>query len=428
MAFSSTLALAALSLGFHPIANPMDPLMVDPYYDPTKSIAEMRVRVFPHEKVNIGQGEDARTDRVTLTLTGEGTCRVYDGLSNRPGKGSYELSTGKTFTFVQDNLPVPRWLECDSPMTLERGAGLTSHSYKGALYVHSADSAVGSSKIVEVINVLPVDDYLKGVLPSEMPASWVSEALKAQAVAARTYAYFHALLARGTSEEASPFSDLDDTDYYQVYTGTSELDERSSQAVDDTSGEALLYQGAVIQAYFHADSGGYTEDADHVWPEVNAPYCVGKKEIFSYDDQSIYHDMGGEWTVNLSGALMNQKFVMEGIVPSYNQVSKLSVTDRFPSGRAQTMTLKLRSGKTVHLDAQEFRRLFGLRSTMFEIGYSSKSTSYTIDGRGWGHGVGLNQDGSRILAEKYGWDYRKILNFYYTDVDFTSAGNTQPSR
>ena len=126
----------------------------------------------------------------------------------------------------------------------------------------------------ELIEVKSINEYLKGVVPSEMPHFWPAEALKAQTVAARTYATFHILHGGGG------IYDVDDTVQYQAYTGNTDHRPQTDAAVDATSSIVMVYNDKIIQAYFSADAGGYTEAASEVWP-VTAPYCVSKPEVYT---------------------------------------------------------------------------------------------------------------------------------------------------
>lgn len=249
---------------------------------------------------------------------------------------------------------------------------------------------------------LTLGDYLIGVVMGEMPAEFPLEALKAQAVAARTFT-----LRR--MEQGGVISD--DPAVCQAYTdpGTAEAKwgdgwekylGKIVQAVEETDGQVLLYDGALISATYFSSSGGKTESAQAVWGGA-VPYLVsvdspGEENAAAYDAQ-------------VSIPVEEFLAALEIEIPS---VSAVTYTE---GGGVDTMVI---DGKTV--SGTELRSLFGLRSTLFTMEISDNSVDFFV--RGFGHRVGMSQYGAKAMAET-GGSYEEILKWYYTGVeiaDYTS--------
>lgn len=244
-----------------------------------------------------------------------------------------------------------------------------------------------------LVNVLNMEEYLLSVVPSEMPASYPLEALKAQAVASRTYA----LVNRGKHGEF----DLCSTTHCQVYKGMRVENERSTRAVMETLGEVITYNSQPIKAFFHSSSGGYTEDCKYVWGE-DLPYLKSVK-----DADELINDT---WSRVLSINELTNKLNSIGISLSGNFSIELEKTN---SGRAYAIYFKSDQG-IYYLKGTTFRSLFNLPSTLFDMELGSDYLF--LSGRGNGHGVGLSQKGAKFLAEK-GYNYREILKYYYQGVE-----------
>lgn len=271
----------------------------------------------------------------------------------------------------------------------------------GYEYPGGADIQLMRGSMV-VNNLVACEDYLRGVLPEEMPPDWPEDALKAQAVAARTYALKH----RGRHEKDG--YDLCDTTHCQVYEGLDSATARTDKAVSDTYGEVLTYQDKLIEAYFHTDSGGMTERCSDVWG-TEVPYLQAAKEL-QINTQP--------WTVNYSIKDFSDKLAAASRnVGTVKQVtlSKLSVgkgaSDRSASGRVKGLVVKGDKG-TKTITGNEMRSILKLRSTLFDVNISKNQVM--IAGYGWGHGLGLSQWGAKAYADK--WSYDKILYHYYKDT------------
>ena len=249
-------------------------------------------------------------------------------------------------------------------------------------------------------NVVSMDleEYLIGVVGAEMPASFQIEALKAQAVVARTYAL--KLLASGKK--------LTDTISTQVYKDNNELKklwgnsystyyQKIKEAVTSTKGVLIYYQGNYINALYHSTSNGKTEDASMVW-ESSVPYLKSVDSKWDIQASSYLREIKEDFTnvLNLLGISNDTNIQFE-------------IISRDESGRVE----KIKVGDKI-FDGVTFRNLLKLRSTDFSITVIDNQVSITT--KGYGHGVGLSQYGANGMAQE-GYTYKEILKHYYTGVE-----------
>ncbi len=247
-----------------------------------------------------------------------------------------------------------------------------------------------------VINIAPVEEYLCGVVPNEMIQSWNLEALKAQAVAARTF------VLKNRHRHKSEGYELCTTTHCQVYDGTRTF-ANTNMAITMTYGEVLYQGGRTVDAPFHADSGGMTESAENVWGK-NVAHLQAVAE-----DETKTQAWTVKFKVNDFSARMGSAF---GNLQSFKltplTIGK-SAADRTTSGRVKTFQI-IGSKKTVTMKSDEARRKFSLPSTLFDVKIENGEAIFS--GYGKGHGVGLSQYGAKHYAEQ-GWTYDKILAHYY---------------
>lgn len=380
-----------------------------------RQYAEIRIKVFPHNnRYNSPQGKDTTIDRVTVSSTG--ACKVFkaDRPTSEGGITRSELiKTGTTFNFSTQTVTDPMWIECEEPIQVTRpDYPKAPIRYKGVMFVKKTK---GPNPYITVVNVVPFEQYLKGVVPSEMPASWSHEALKAQSIAARTYAFYElttfvaAADPNITAEESG--AQFDDTVTYQAYLGLKNTTAATDKAVDETASQVMVHQGKVVKAYFSADSGGHTENAENVWDRYY-PYIIGKPEI--YPPGSI---PGTDWTFTFAineveARLINNKFLPAGT----NLVGvRIDPADHYPSTRPSFVTLILSGNVTKKIRAVDFSFAMRIKSAWIKI--TTKNGSATIAGKGFGHGAGMNQWGARVMVDKYNKTFDEILKFYYTGID-----------
>ncbi|MDX1958423.1 MAG: SpoIID/LytB domain-containing protein [Leptospiraceae bacterium] len=267
-------------------------------------------------------------------------------------------------------------------------------TYKGKIY-RGGIFLIPENKQYLVVNVLDKEDYLLGVVPSEMPASWHIDALKAQAVAARTYAIYY--IENPLHKEFHLEADVSS----QVYTGTSKETSLSSMAVQETKGEVMLYNEFPIKAYFHSNSGGHTETPENVWGD--------KLEYFQSIPSEYCNKNGGyTWELFLSQTEINDKLKNEGV----GKINDIILKEKTESGRTNQIEI-VGEKKSVQLKGNDFRKLFGfgrIKSLLFEM--TKEVNGYQFKGKGFGHGVGMSQWGAFHMATA-NLSYKQILNFYY---------------
>lgn len=259
------------------------------------------------------------------------------------------------------------------------------------------------------------EEYVKGVVSCEMPSSFHIEALKAQAVAARTYSAARVLSISGSNNpEAHPQAPLCDTTHCQVYKNENELREfkgkswikedwsKICEAVDSTKGELLYYNGKLVQqALFHSSSGGMTENSEDVFAAA-VPYLVSVES--PYESEATHQ--------NEKTALSISEFAsaVRSYYPSVSfgdiTASNISILSRSKGGRVAEM----QAGSGI-LTGREVREALGLSSANFTIDISGDTITFTSNGSG--HGVGMSQYGADGMA-KEGYDYKKILEHYYS--------------
>lgn len=251
--------------------------------------------------------------------------------------------------------------------------------------------AVPQAGGVLLVNVIPLEDYLVGVLGSEMPRSFPPEALKAQAIAARTYA-----LQKKLEQYGQPYH-LGSSVISQVYGGLKAEDPRTREAVEATRGLVLTYDLQPIEAYFHSSCGGKTE---------SGLQALGRELAYL---KPVACPCGklptSKWSMAVSSDDLKAAF---GTKPS-----DLRIEARTATGRATRVAL----GPTRSVDAVTFRERLGygkLKSLQFQLAPSS--SGWAITGTGFGHGAGLCQWGAKVLADQ-GKDFKQILAHYYPGTE-----------
>ncbi|MGQ0572408.1 MAG: SpoIID/LytB domain-containing protein [Armatimonadota bacterium] len=253
-----------------------------------------------------------------------------------------------------------------------------------------------------VINELDLEEYLYGVVRSEMDPRWPLEALRAQAVAARS------LAVQSAGRFSSEGYDVRSTTDSQVYGGVAAEDPRTTAAVDATRGTVILHDGRPVFAAFHADSGGATENSEFVWGGL-VPHLRGVSDPFSRDAPSH------QWTLRLDLAAMEMQLHRTG--RPVTGLQRLEVVATSPSGRVMTVRLVTTTG-SADVRGTDFRTAIGastVRSTLFTVRPLPGEMAVELSGRGSGHGVGLSQWGARGQALA-GRDHTDILRYYYTGV------------
>ncbi len=238
-----------------------------------------------------------------------------------------------------------------------------------------------------LVNFVGLESYVKGVTPYEMSSGWPLEALKAQAVCARTYVASHM-----NSSPANGF-DVTGTTTSQVYYGTLDASADSDRAVDETAGKFVRYEGKLCETFYFAADGGATEDSENVWVTA-VPYLRGVVDPYEKDIDFYCKS----WSTSISRMA----------------VGDVSITCT-PIGNAMTVTV---GDKTYSKDGVRtfLTSVCGLRynSRHFTVEYDAASDAYSVVGGGYGHNCGMSQWGAKAMAEVHGKTYEEIISFYYT--------------
>lgn len=259
-------------------------------------------------------------------------------------------------------------------------------------------------KTFQVINPVLLEDYLLSVVPSESPASWPLESLKAQSLAARTYA-----VANWGKRKAEGFDMSDDTSD-QMYRGVVTEAPGPNEAVKATAHQVITHQGKPINALFFSCSGGMTDSAKEVWG-MDLPYI---QPVPDFDQAAPRY----RWNVTKSQADLQAAAKKLGVdVGIVKSVTPLTLT---PQGRVQSLRINGTTG-SAEVDGNKFRFAAGLNSTFWKASPSGNGNARSIsfDGGGWGHGLGMSQYGARQMAAD-GKDAEAIIKHYYQGVAIES--------
>ena len=397
----------------------------------------------------LGEGYAARSSSTGVVVTVTRTANVL-----------FEFDCGGVF---------------DLAVQPEEKEGETSTWFKGYKYSGAFEYPRVTGGNLNVYNVLDLESYVKGVIPYEMSSNWPMEALKAQAVCARTYA------CRASKHRAAYGFDVCSTTCCQVYygrgSGASYATEQSDAAVEATEGERLYYNGDLVQdAVYHSSNGGATEDVANVWGSEKG-YLKGKADPY----ESLLSIPNYNWSVTYTADEMTWILDQKGY--NVGTVRNVYVSEYTPMGNVKKLTIE-GSRDTLTVSGDTCRTIFysstyqkSVKSLRFAIngggpsgtsgvvvngsttldgldgisvisgsgkvskmdgnsasvisssgisgvsttsGGSVKPTSsnngtFTITGTGSGHNVGMSQYGAKAMAEN-GYDYEEILKFYYTDI------------
>ena len=336
--------------------------------------------------------------------------------------------------------------------SLQRSQGMPA--YEGVLEITRGDNGFS------IVNCLDLETYLKYVVPSEMPSTYPEEALKAQAVCARTYAVSQMQEHRLDGYEA----DVDDTISFQVYNNIPRQ-ESTDAAVDETKGQIMIWQNMPIQAYFFSTSCGFTS-SDQVWGNdtsagylesisvseeaVEAMAAGGAMAQYGTDkinlDDYLLHSQPGDfeseepwyrWSVTFPWEEIEKRASAQ--FPETGELKDISVTDRSDGGAAIAVLLT-GSEETAIIENEYHVREFlspygfslikndGSESTNQKLlpsaylsleicGNENEPDALVIYGGGYGHGVGMSQNGAKCMAEK-GWNWQEILKTFYQEITF----------
>lgn len=399
---------------------------------------------------------------------------MYGGVHQFAGSATYPSATSVTVVETGGTQPLFEF-DCSGAKSLgilpNGGAVGTLTWFKGYKWYGGFEYRRSTGGNINVINVVDVDDYVKGVLPYEMSPSWPLEALKAQAVCARTYALMQ------TRHYKSYKFDVCNTTDCQVYYGANNANALTDQAAMETSGVVLTYMGELAEAYYYSSNGGATESPENVWSSA-LPHLVGKEDPY----EALTTIPGYTYTETFTFAQLTQLLQSKGY--SIGSVNSAYVSRTTPTGNVAEITFTDTSGTVLRITKEKCRTVFStslfgksqsVKSMRFTISggggdnyyvndsatgiaavsglytisgsgvitnYTGSETyvitssgteqleqdeavetggSITIVGAGSGHNVGMSQYGAKAMAEQ-GYTYIDILNFYYTGISLERVG------
>lgn len=341
-----------------------------------------------------------------LTVGSSTTAKVEDGA----GRSLGEIASMNAFSAQTSSKGVKLAHWQASQLWIEPTAG--GYVYIGDRWYRGRTKLVKSGWGLTAVNQVDLEQYLASVLGGEMNGNWPQEALKAQAVAARSYALHK------RQRHSNAVYDLGRTTSSQVYKGLAAESIGTQTAVTATAGQVLTYKGQIIEAVFHSSSGGHTENVEDIWVQP-LPYLRGVQD---YDQGTPVY----QWAANFSARELSRRISGVGNVLS---MTPLRTT---PHGRIVTMRVA-GSSRTRTISGDALRKALNLRSTLFTVTprfglvasanrASSKPQSFfEINGRGFGHGLGMSQWGAHNLAQS-GYNHQQILQHYYQGTTLTTVG------
>ena len=263
------------------------------------------------------------------------------------------------------------------------------------------------------IEELPMDEYLLGVVSAEMPASYEQEALKAQAVVARTYTVYK--IKNNAKHDGSDI--CDDSTCCQAWISKDdrlakweenlrqEYWNKIEQAVYETKGKVITYNGEVIDAFFHSNSGGKTENVSTVWGGADLPYLQSVETA----GESEYNQYASEVSFTKQEFENKMKQNHADFQINYDEPECIKVLEYTQGNRVKTIKIG-----NLNLSGVEVRTILGLRSANFEVALNQDNINFSV--KGYGHGVGMSQTGANTLA-KEGKMYEEIIKHFYSGVE-----------
>lgn len=371
------------------------------------------------------------TNRVEVTSAGDFTVHAEDGREigrARAGQTVEFADQGSTVSMASRGGPAGSAMQPPTgmgasglrPPLLIRPVGngtlvVRGQPYRGELRVQQAPGGG-----LTLVNRLDMETYLLGVVPREIGRFDLDiyEAIKAQAVAARTYAYTY--LGRRSQQGFDVYATVED----QVYGGAGAENETVNRAVRETSGEILAYNGRPITAYYHSTCAGHTAAIDEVWNNAPVPYLVAVRDVDpsgqAYDRSSSRFSWTVRWTHDQLVGILNRTLADSLRGRRISRIEDMRITERTPSDRVRAMRIQTDAG-TFTVGKDRVRWILRptaettLNSSKFTIDVSrggGRVSEVVANGGGWGHGIGMCQVGAMGRA-RAGQDYRTILRTYY---------------
>lgn len=403
--------------------------------------------------------ENAETAEKARVICEKAAARCGVTLEEDEGSSAYllRITAGEQILFADGaEGQYPQFMAIEENEDGIYAVNLGDRSYRGRIEI----GRYGGRSTVTAVNVVPLEEYLYGVVPCEMPASWHLEALKGQAVCARSFALVKAGYHAETDIKRG--YRIEDTEQSQVYGGITFEHARSNAAVDATKGETLCYENRTVAGYYFAASGGHTENSEDVW-SFALPYLQSVPDIYETNPSKK------PWSVTLDGTEL-AKLLLSG---GENVGTVQNITQEITTASGRVYSLKVKGSlSTISLDTSALRNILQLASTKFKVvnhdsvpdfvtvqgketvteiaihdsyvisgdgtvqkaegltdqyvvlsadnltnlpAEAPEEGEYLFAGMGSGHGVGMSQSGARGMAEQ-GFTYKEILEHYYTGI------------
>ncbi len=374
------------------------------------------------------KAKDTETDKmIRVLLKTDNFQSIYHPSIEVSSKGGLQIETRDGTRKVEGNKSV-KVKETASIRSLNQEDKITIHSIKRGCGAPSYAGEIELMKTEEgivIVNELPLEAYLCGVVPSEMSASYEMEALKAQAVCARCYAY--------NQMENLAYSEykahVDDSVSFQVYNNWGQ-NEKTNQAVEETKNKMLWYGNNVAKTYFYSTSNGYSTSVEAWGSNLvdENKYLSGveivNEEGVAYEEEASWY----RWSAQIADEVL-EKIVERNAGKNIGRLKNVKVTKRGPGNIVQCLEIRGSKDTIVVETENKIRRILGgkgyeitrqdgkvvdsmelLPSAFFTV--EKSGSDYVLNGGGYGHGIGMSQNGANELA-KSGKTYEEILEFFY---------------
>lgn len=390
-----------------------------------------------------------------ISVSSSGGLLVTEG-----GKILFSNKTSSSLTFKVENGMLSFFSHYARRVRISSYKGyikVGKRNYRGYIEIYPFKN------FLNVINVLPLEEYLKGVIRMEISEKWPINAIMAQAIIARTFALYN------WNKHIKEGFNLCATTHCQLYGGVTHESTITNEVVEKTKGLIIVYKGKPIDSVYHSASGGYTESSEYVWGRY-IPYLRAVKSDFEKPQKNI------EWTFTITGDMLRKK-IYSWYRKDIGEIYDIKIDKLSPHKRIFMLSVIGKKGK-IKIKGTNFRFLLGtrnLKSTLFtinkleekrkvivlekvnekvslidkfqqkedwtldelidllkedlndtddknikiikkELEVNDGETIFIFKGRGLGHGVGLSQWGAKALAER-GYNYKDILNYYYQDTE-----------
>lgn len=305
--------------------------------------------------------------------------------------------------------------EISKTVDIEEDKNLDNTNFENKDFTYSKYNTIKLLHIESnLVEELGLDEYLLGVVSAEMPATFEQEALNAQAIVARSYTIYVANHNNGKHDNADICDDSkccqawiskEDRFSYWEEDKRDENWKKIEQAVYSTKGKVATYNGEVIDAFFHSNSGGKTEDVSNVWGGTGFPYLQSVETA----GEDAYSQYSSELTISKIEFEEKIKNSHPDFLIDYNEQDCIKVLEYTQGDRVKTVKIG-----NLELSGVEVRGLLALRSANFVVEINEENIHFKV--KGYGHGVGMSQTGADALA-KQGRNYEEIIKHYYTGVE-----------